>query len=155
MLETLERENLFVVSLDDERRWYRYHHLFADALRARLAARHADRVGELHAAASRWHAENGLLGDAVRHAIASGDNEREPARERELAAGRGRDGDDEDGEQRDLDRVGVVQDDEQCAGERGAPVARYGRVRSAVAAVAGSARVACAASPCPSSRCCG
>jgi LuxR family transcriptional regulator, maltose regulon positive regulatory protein len=73
MLETLERENLFVVPLDDERRWYRYHHLFADALRARLAARHADRVGELHAAASRWLAEHGLLGDAVRHAIASGD----------------------------------------------------------------------------------
>ncbi len=75
MLETLERENLFVVPLDDERRWYRYHHLFADALRARLAARDADRVAELHAAASRWLAENGLLGDAVRHAIASGDHE--------------------------------------------------------------------------------
>ncbi len=75
MLETLERENLFVVPLDEERRWYRYHHLFSDALRARLAARHADRVGELHAAASRWLAENGLLADAVRHAIASGDHE--------------------------------------------------------------------------------
>jgi LuxR family maltose regulon positive regulatory protein len=75
MLETLERENLFVVPLDDERRWYRYHHLFADALRARLAARHADRVGELHAAASRWLASNGLLGAAVRHAIASGEHE--------------------------------------------------------------------------------
>src|ERR671919_2690674 len=61
MLETLERENLFVVPLDDERGWYRYHHLFADALRARLAARQADRVPELHAAASRWLAENGLL----------------------------------------------------------------------------------------------
>ena len=75
MLETLERGNLFVVPLDDERRWYRYHHLFADALRARLAAGHADRVSELHAAASRWLAENGLLADAVRHAIASGDHE--------------------------------------------------------------------------------
>jgi LuxR family maltose regulon positive regulatory protein len=75
MLETLERENLFVIPLDEERRWYRYHHLFADALRARLAARHAGRVGELHAAASRWLAENGLLADAVRHAIASGDHE--------------------------------------------------------------------------------
>lgn len=71
MLETLERENLFVVPLDDERRWYRYHHLFADALRARRT----DRGGELHAAASRWLAENGLLVDAVRHAIASGDHE--------------------------------------------------------------------------------
>src|SRR5919198_1467660 len=75
MLETLERENLFVVALDDERRWYRYHHLFADALRARLAVRHADRVSPLHAAAGRWLARNGLLGDAVRHAIASGDHE--------------------------------------------------------------------------------
>jgi LuxR family maltose regulon positive regulatory protein len=74
-LETVERENLFVIPLDDERRWYRYHHLFADALRARLVSGHADRVGELHAAASRWLAEHGLLGDAVRHAIASGDHE--------------------------------------------------------------------------------
>ena len=75
MLETLERGNLFVVPLDDERRWYRYHHLFADALRARLAAGHAGRVSKLHAAASRWLAENGLLSDAVRHAIARGDHE--------------------------------------------------------------------------------
>jgi LuxR family maltose regulon positive regulatory protein len=75
MLETLERENLFVVALDDERRWYRYHQLFADALRARLAARDADRIAELHAAAGRWLAENGLLGDAVPHAIASGEHE--------------------------------------------------------------------------------
>jgi LuxR family transcriptional regulator, maltose regulon positive regulatory protein len=74
-LETLERGNLFLVPLDDDRRWYRYHHLLADALRARLAAGHADRVGELHAAASRWLANNGLLGDAVRHAIATGDPE--------------------------------------------------------------------------------
>jgi LuxR family maltose regulon positive regulatory protein len=71
MLEILERENLFVVALDDERQWYRYHQLFADALRAR----HADQTTKLHAAASRWLAENGLLSDAVRHAIASGDHE--------------------------------------------------------------------------------
>jgi LuxR family transcriptional regulator, maltose regulon positive regulatory protein len=75
MLETLERGNVFVVPLDDERRWYRYHHLFADALRARLAARETDQVHALHAVASRWLAENGLLGDAVRHAIASGNHE--------------------------------------------------------------------------------
>jgi LuxR family maltose regulon positive regulatory protein len=79
MLETLERENLFVIPLDDERRWYRYHHLFADALRARLAARRGDRVDDLHAAASRWLGDHGLLGDAVRHAIASGDHARAPA----------------------------------------------------------------------------
>ena len=75
MLETLERGNLFVVPLDHERRWYRYHHLFADALRARLAAQRGDRASGLHAAASRWLAENGLLGEAVRHATASGDHE--------------------------------------------------------------------------------
>src|SRR5206468_4719681 len=76
MLETLDRANLFVVPLDDERQWYRYHHLFADALRVRLAARDAHRVSELHAAASLWLGENGLLGDAVPHAIASGDHQR-------------------------------------------------------------------------------
>src|SRR5690242_12080246 len=75
LLETLERENLFVVPLDDERRWYRYHHLFADALRARLTARQGGRVSELHASASRWLAGNGLLTDAVQHAIASGEHE--------------------------------------------------------------------------------
>jgi LuxR family maltose regulon positive regulatory protein len=76
MLETLERENLFVVPLDDDRRWYRYHHLFADALRARLAAQHEHRVRELHASASRWLAGNAQLTDAVRHAMASRDYER-------------------------------------------------------------------------------
>src|SRR3954453_22511131 len=71
MLETLERENLFVVALDDERRWFRYHHLFADALRARQGGR----VAELHATAARWLAADGQLGDAVRHALAGGDPE--------------------------------------------------------------------------------
>jgi LuxR family maltose regulon positive regulatory protein len=75
MLEALERENLFVVPLDDERRWYRYHHLLADALRARLAARQPERVAQLHAEAARWLARHGLLGDAVRHAMAGGDHE--------------------------------------------------------------------------------
>src|SRR5262249_33076905 len=75
MLETLERENLFVVPLDDERRWYRYHHLFADAWRPGLAPRGPGRVPELHAAAARWLAANALLSDAVPHAIASGDPE--------------------------------------------------------------------------------
>ena len=48
VLEALERSNLFVVPLDDERQWWRYHHLFAEALRARLAAGHAEHVGSLH-----------------------------------------------------------------------------------------------------------
>ena len=74
-LELLARENVFVVPLDDDRRWYRYHHLFADALRARLADRHPDRLGTLQLAASRWLAEHGLLTDAFRHAIHAGDHE--------------------------------------------------------------------------------
>lgn len=76
LLERLERDNLFVVPLDDQRTSYRYHHLFADALRARLHARHPERVTELHRAASRWHAEHGSLADAVTHAAAGGDVER-------------------------------------------------------------------------------
>ena len=75
-LESLERGNLFVVPLDDQQQWYRYHHLFADALRARLLAQHPDRVPELHRAASRWHAEHGVLADAVTHAVAGDDYDR-------------------------------------------------------------------------------
>lgn len=73
MLETLERENLFVVPLDDQRRWYRYHHLFADALRARLTVHDPERARSLHRAAARWYAEAGKLSDAIPHAIAGGD----------------------------------------------------------------------------------
>jgi LuxR family maltose regulon positive regulatory protein len=75
-LEELERANLFLVPLDDHRRWYRYHHLFADALRARLQAQHPDRVPVLHRAACRWHTDHGNIADAITHAVAGGDNER-------------------------------------------------------------------------------
>jgi LuxR family transcriptional regulator, maltose regulon positive regulatory protein len=73
MLETLERDNLFLVPLDDQRRWYRYHHLFADALRARLHAEHPDRAAGLHRAASEWHATHGDLAEAISHAMSGGD----------------------------------------------------------------------------------
>ena len=73
LLETLERANLFVVPLDDERQWWRYHHLFAEALRARLAAGHTEHVGSLHHDAADWYAEHDRLPDAVRHALAGGD----------------------------------------------------------------------------------
>src|SRR6202043_465179 len=66
-LEYLERANLFIVPLDNERRWYRYHHLFADLLRQRLqqssASSTGDEVGdvtELHSRASVWYEDNGL-----------------------------------------------------------------------------------------------
>src|SRR5215469_4669785 len=73
LLEELDRANLFVVPLDEVRCWWRYHHLFADLLRGRLADKHPARVPELHHAAAAWHAEHGFADDAVRHAIAAGE----------------------------------------------------------------------------------
>lgn len=75
-LETLERANLFVIALDDQRQWFRYHHLFADALRSRLTAQDPARVQQLHRAAAGWYAEHGLLADGVPHALLGGDPER-------------------------------------------------------------------------------
>jgi LuxR family maltose regulon positive regulatory protein len=75
MLERLERENLFVVALDDERRWYRYHHLFADFLRERLGREKPGLVGELHLRASGWYEDNGLLPEAIDHAFSAPDHE--------------------------------------------------------------------------------
>ena len=60
MLERLERDNLFVVPLDDERQWYRYHHLFADVLQAHLLEEQPDQLPALHRRASEWYEENGL-----------------------------------------------------------------------------------------------
>lgn len=74
MLDALERDNLFVIALDGERRWYRYHHLFAEALRARLGSFDPDRTGALHRAAAQWYAAAGLLSDAVTHALAAQDD---------------------------------------------------------------------------------
>jgi LuxR family maltose regulon positive regulatory protein len=70
-LEYLEHTNLFIVPLDNERRWYRYHHLFGDLLRQRLGK--PKEFAEFHLRASQWHAENGDLGAAFHHAIAAGD----------------------------------------------------------------------------------
>jgi LuxR family transcriptional regulator, maltose regulon positive regulatory protein len=72
-LEQLERANMFVVPLDEERGWWRYHHLFADLLRARLAHELPTRVPELHRAAAAWHEQHGLADEAVRHAVAAGE----------------------------------------------------------------------------------
>jgi LuxR family maltose regulon positive regulatory protein len=76
VLEHLERGNLFLVALDDQRSWYRYHHLFADVLGARLVAEHADEVPDLHRRASAWYAAHDLPVDAVRHAVAAADFDR-------------------------------------------------------------------------------
>jgi len=71
ILEELERANLFLMPLDDERVWYRYHHLLADALRARLAREAgADAVAALHRRAGAWFGREGLLPEAIGHALA-------------------------------------------------------------------------------------
>ncbi len=75
MLDTLERSNVFVVPLDDQRQWFRYHHLFGDALQAHLTSSDPDRVAGLHRSAARWYAEHGRIADAVPHAIAAHDTE--------------------------------------------------------------------------------
>ncbi|HYQ84145.1 MAG TPA: hypothetical protein VEP28_09105, partial [Rubrobacter sp.] len=76
LLEALERGNLFVVPLDDRRHWFRYHHLFADVLRARLMEEQPDRAPTLHRRASEWYERNGSPTDAIRHALAAEDFER-------------------------------------------------------------------------------
>ena len=83
MLEYIQRANLFIVPLDNERRWYRYHHLFADLLRQRLQHGTASAGGaggwdipELHRRASAWHARHGPPADAIRHALLAEDFER-------------------------------------------------------------------------------
>jgi LuxR family maltose regulon positive regulatory protein len=76
-LERLEASNLFIVPLDDEQRWYRYHHLFSDVLRARLQREYqAHEVQALHHAASRWYEQHGQIDEAVRHALLVEDAER-------------------------------------------------------------------------------
>ena len=76
MLMALERANLFLVALDDRREWYRYHHLFADVLRARMLAEQPDLVPLLHQRASQWYERHDLAEEAVRHALAARDFDR-------------------------------------------------------------------------------
>ena len=73
LLEQAERAGLSVVPLDEMRGWWRYHHLFADLLRARLQQEQPGRVPELHRNAAVWYAERGLADDAIRHAVAAGE----------------------------------------------------------------------------------
>jgi LuxR family maltose regulon positive regulatory protein len=73
-LEYLEHANLFVIPLDNERRWYRYHHLFAELLRQRL--QQSDDMAGLHLRASQWYEDQGLELEAFRHAVAANDVER-------------------------------------------------------------------------------
>jgi len=73
MLQDIEQAGLFLVPLDEVRGWWRYHHLFADLLRARLQAEQPGRAVALHRAAAAWCEEHDLADDAVRHALAAAD----------------------------------------------------------------------------------
>jgi LuxR family maltose regulon positive regulatory protein len=77
ILEQLERANLFLISLDDERRWYRYHHLFRDLLRQRLSQKHSkEEIAQIHIRASEWFEQNGDIGEAFHHAVSAADFDR-------------------------------------------------------------------------------
>ena len=73
ILQQIERENLFFVPLDTSRRWYRYHHLFGELLRAELHRSEPDIVGGLHRRAADWFEVEGLVDESVRHLVAAGD----------------------------------------------------------------------------------
>ena len=73
VLEQLERAGLFLVPLDEVRRWWRYHHLFADLLRARMLEQQPAQAARLHHNAASWYQEHGLADDAIRHAAAAGE----------------------------------------------------------------------------------
>jgi LuxR family maltose regulon positive regulatory protein len=76
ILEQLERMNLFVIALDNERRWYRYHHLFADLLNSSLQQKRTpEEIRELHRRASLWYREHGNLEEAMTHTIVAEDYE--------------------------------------------------------------------------------
>ena len=75
MLDVLERNNLFLIPLDDERKWYRYHHLFAEVLQAHLLDTQPEEISNLNLRASAWYEQNGYSSDAILHALASEDFE--------------------------------------------------------------------------------
>ena len=76
VLESLEAMNLFLIPLDGERRWYRYHHLFSDVLNRRLERLHPRLLPELHLRASEWYEQNKLIPEAIQHALEAGDLDR-------------------------------------------------------------------------------
>jgi LuxR family maltose regulon positive regulatory protein len=73
LLEQLLTANLFLIPLDDERQWYRYHHLFADLLRELQNTLQKEITTELHLRASRWYAQAGMTNEAIQHALAAED----------------------------------------------------------------------------------
>ena len=75
IIDYLDRSNLFLIPLDDHKEWYRYHHLFADFLSQRLRESERDKIPELHRRASQWYEKEGLVDEAIQHALAAGDLE--------------------------------------------------------------------------------
>jgi len=73
IIEKLDRENLFLIALDNNKTWYRYHHLFADLLRKKLVEIQPDLLPELHKNASKWFAENDFVPEALKHSIIAKD----------------------------------------------------------------------------------
>lgn len=74
MLDQIERAHMFLVPLDPQRSWFRYHHLFSKFLREQLARYPAERLARLHSQAARWFDAHGLTREAITHALASGDH---------------------------------------------------------------------------------
>ncbi|MEM6431681.1 MAG: helix-turn-helix transcriptional regulator, partial [Deinococcota bacterium] len=71
VLELLERSHLFIIPLDEQRQWYRYHHLFAEMLQARLQQTQPEQVADVHLRASTWYEQQGFLTEAMDHALAA------------------------------------------------------------------------------------
>jgi LuxR family maltose regulon positive regulatory protein len=76
ILEELDHSNLFIIPLDHDQRWYRYHPLFSELLKSYLQKNHPTRVADLHRRASVWYEEQGMISDAIRHSFAIADWER-------------------------------------------------------------------------------
>ena len=76
LLEALEKDNMFIIPLDNKRQWYRYHHLFADVLQAHARIEWPEHLPRLHGRASEWYEQHDLFADAIRHALAAQDFER-------------------------------------------------------------------------------
>jgi LuxR family maltose regulon positive regulatory protein len=73
LLEQLYNTNMFIIPLDDERQWYRYHYLFADLLRGLYTTLHKGEAVELHRRAGQWYAQTGMMNEAIQHALAAED----------------------------------------------------------------------------------
>ena len=75
ILEALQQDHLFIIPLDGQRRWFRYHHLFQQLLLVELKKRYsADEIAVLHLKASSWYSQNGLVDEALQHALEAGDD---------------------------------------------------------------------------------